>query len=70
MAGDVELNCLQELIVEVALKAFLPTLFAKNDMLQWLVLDGEGLSGSLQLLTPSTPITRGRAAGFVPRSSA
>lgn len=33
MAGDVELNCLQERIVEVALKALLPTLFAKNDIM-------------------------------------
>jgi hypothetical protein len=34
MAGDVELNCLQELVVDVALKALLPTLFAKNDILE------------------------------------
>jgi hypothetical protein len=33
MAGDVELNCLQELIVDFALKALLPTLLAKKDIL-------------------------------------
>lgn len=32
-AGDVELNCLRVEIVDVALKALLPTLFAKNDIL-------------------------------------
>jgi hypothetical protein len=46
MAGDVELNCL---IVEVALKALLPTLFAKNDILNVTGMDSEGLFGSLQL---------------------
>ena len=44
MAGDVELNCLQCGIVDVALKALLPTLLAKNDILNVTGMDNEGLS--------------------------
>ena len=44
MAGDVELNCLAQGIVDVALKALLPTLLAKNDILNVTGMGNEGLS--------------------------